>query len=106
MDLSRIGELAAGAGTALPTIPRDDPAKVHDAAQQFEALLVAQLLREARGSEGGWLGSGGGSSDCLTGLAEEHLAMLLAKQGGLGLARLIEHGLRLEESELRSQKSE
>ncbi len=99
MDVSGIGQLAAGAGTPLPTISRDDPAKAHDAAQQFEALLLAQFLREARGSEGGWLGGGDGSSDCVTGMAEEHLAMVLAKQGGLGLAQLIEHGLNLREQQ-------
>jgi len=93
MDPSAIGQLAAGAGTALPRIPHDDPAGVHDAAQQFEALLLAQFLREARGTEGGWLGGGDASSDCLTGLAEEHLALLLARQGGLGLSKLIEQGL-------------
>ena len=94
-----IAQLAPGAGTALPTIPRDDPAKTRDAAQQFEALLLAQFLREARGSEGGWLGSGDGSSDCMTDLAEQHLALVLARQGGLGLSKLIEQGLIRQDSE-------
>jgi Rod binding domain-containing protein len=71
----------------------DDPAKVHDAAQQFEALLLGQLLETAR-EGGGWMGSGGDSaSGCATGFAEQHLATMMAKQGGFGLATLIEKGL-------------
>lgn len=73
---------------------KDDPAKVRDAAQQFEALLLGQLLRTVRESGNGWLGSGGdGAGDCAIELAEQQLAGLLALQGGLGLASLIEKGL-------------
>ena len=73
-----------------------DAAKVRDAAQQFEALLLGQILRSARGS-GGLLGSGSdSSSDCATSFAEQHFANMLAQQGGLGLAALIAQGLRKE----------
>lgn len=73
---------------------QDDRAKVHDAAQQFEALLIGQILRTERESGNGWLGSGGDSaSDCATDYAEQQFATLLAHQGGLGLANLISAGL-------------
>ncbi len=73
----------------------DDPAKVHDAAEQFEALLIGQILRSVRENGGGWLGSGNdSSSDCATEYAEQQFASSLAKQGGLGLAELISQGLR------------
>jgi flagellar protein FlgJ len=77
----------------------DDPAKVHDAAQQFEALLIGQMLRTERESGNGWLGSGGDSAkdsagDCATDYAEQQFATLLARQGGLGLANLIAAGLK------------
>lgn len=72
----------------------DDPAKVRDAAQQFEALLIGQILRSVRESGGGWLGSGGDpSGDCATEFAEQHVATMLSQQGGLGLADLISQGL-------------
>ena len=48
--------LAPAAVTAAPA-PRP-PENVAAAAKQFEALMIAQLLKEARGGEGGWLGSG------------------------------------------------
>jgi len=39
-----------------PAIPKDsDPAKIQDAAQQFEALLIGQIL-ETASQDGGWLG--------------------------------------------------
>ncbi len=88
-------------GTLSPTFaagqarPADDPAKVRDAAQQFEALLIGQILRSVRESEGSWLGPGSDSAgDCVTELAEQHLAAVLAARGGLGLADLIAAGLK------------
>lgn len=83
-----------GAGARKP----DDPAKVRDAAEQFEALLIGQILRSARAGGSGWLGSGGdSSSECATDMAEQQLAMVLAQRGGLGLADVIAKGLRKAE---------
>jgi Rod binding domain-containing protein len=63
------------------------------AASDFEALLIAQMLKSAREeSNGGWLGSGS-ETDSAMAIAEEHLAKLLADVGGLGLARMVESGL-------------
>ena len=72
---------------------RDDPAKVRDAAEQFEALLLGQILRSVRQSGAGWLGESDPSADCATDFAEQHFAAMLARQGGLGLAALIARGL-------------
>ena len=66
--------------------PTDRPKTISDAAQQFEALLLGQILRMARQGNGS-------SDDCAMELAEQHLASSLAKNGGLGLARLIGQGL-------------
>ena len=79
---------------ALPDPGRSrDPARIRDAAQQFEALLLGQILRSAR-ENGGWLGSGSDSSaDCATSFAEQHLSAMLAQQGGFGLTEVITHGL-------------
>lgn len=91
MGIAPIKPLAAGGQVKKA----DDPEKVRDAAQQFEALLIGQILRSVRESGGGWLGSGGdSSSDCATEYAEQHFAATLAQQGGLGLADLISKGLR------------
>jgi len=84
----------AVAPPTTPTVPKGgDPAKIRDAAQQFEALLIGQILETA--SQGcGWLGSGEDSaSSCANGFAQQQLATLMAKQGGFGLSDLIAQGL-------------
>jgi len=94
--MSGVGISAAiplASGTPAPR-PTDDPARIREAAQQFEALLLGQILRSAREGSGGWLGSGGDSTgDSIAGLADEQLANLMAQQGGVGLRDLIAQGL-------------
>jgi Rod binding domain-containing protein len=70
--------------------PTDTPSSVRQAAAQFEALLIAQMLRHIRESgTGGWLGEGDDqAAGHMMGLAEEQLAQAMASQGGLGLAAL------------------
>jgi Rod binding domain-containing protein len=89
------GNLAASqALTTTPAVKTDSPAKIKDAAQQFESLLIAQILHTAHESGSGWLGSGSdSSSDSLGDFAEQQLAAVMAKNGGLGLAKMIAEGL-------------
>ncbi len=90
-DMSISSVLSAG---AAGTTKSQTPEKVHDAAQQFEALLMGQILRTERQSGSGWLGSGEDSSaECATDYAEQQFAAVLAQQGGLGLADLVAKGL-------------
>jgi Rod binding domain-containing protein len=90
-------------GLSIPGIPMEvpptradgrNPDKVHDAAQQFEALLMGQILRSARQGASSWLSGGeDSSSECATDYAEQEFAAVLAQQGGLGLTSLITKGL-------------
>jgi Rod binding domain-containing protein len=89
--MSGIIPLTAGPGTLAKT---NDPARIQKAAQQFEALLIGQILHAAHASDGGWLGSDDTSGSCATDFAEEQLAGDIAQQGGFGLANLITQGLR------------
>lgn len=63
---------------------------MQQAAQQFEAILITQLLRSGRSEGGeGWMGAGEDqSSASIVEMAEEQLAAVLAASGGLGLARM------------------
>jgi Rod binding domain-containing protein len=84
-----ISPLSANTVSAT-TAPKDDPARIEEAAVQFEALLLTTLLRSAKGEESGW--AGGGEDQSLSpavGMAEEHLAAAIAHQGGLGLSKVI-----------------
>jgi Rod binding domain-containing protein len=87
--------MAAAQGISLTSAnPSDSPAKIKDAAQQFESLLLAQILHSAHDSGSGWLGSGDdSSSQSLGDFAEQQLAQVMAKNGGLGLAKMIAEGL-------------
>src|SRR5271165_155108 len=73
-----------------------DTAKIGQAAQQFEALLIGQILHSAHSSDGGWLGSDDSSGTCATDFAEEQLANTIAQHGGLGLAQMITRSLEQE----------
>jgi peptidoglycan hydrolase FlgJ len=74
---------------------KDSPEKIKKAAEQFEALLIGQMLKSAReaGSSGG-LGTGEDNAG-QTGMemAEQQFAGLLASKGGLGLSRFITSNL-------------
>jgi flagellar protein FlgJ len=92
MGIELLSPIQSASFTAERPAAPEDPAKVRDAAEQFEALLLGQILRSAKGK--GWLGEeSSAASDCASDFAEQHLAMALAKRGGLGLADLISKGL-------------
>lgn len=90
MDAARLLPSTSPAAPAAETAPAPDP-RLADAARQFEALLLTQLLRAARQGGGqGWLGSGEDqAASSAMEFAEECFAQALAAQGGLGLAALI-----------------
>ena len=70
----------------MPADSTPAPRNVAEAATQFEALLMGELLKAARGDENGWLGAGEETGDATAaGLAEEQFAQALAASGGLGL---------------------
>jgi peptidoglycan hydrolase FlgJ len=74
---------------------QDDPAKVKEAATQFEALLITQMLKSMRAaSSEGWLGTGDDQAGMtMMELGEESMAQMMAQQGGLGLASMVVRGL-------------
>ena len=76
-----------------PSSGRDN-AKIADAARQFEALLIGQMLKSMRDSEGGWLGTGDDEASS-SGMeyAQEMFAQSLSANGGLGMANMIVRGL-------------
>ncbi len=72
----------------------DTPAKLDKAAKEFEALMIGQMLKSVRESSfgGGW-GTKDQSGDVALEMGEQQMAQMLARNGGLGLARLISKGL-------------
>lgn len=87
-------KLEAVTGIAAPTADLPRKGKAVDAAKQFEALLIGQMLKTMREGGSGWLGSGEDqASESAMGMAEEHFAAALSASGGLGLANTVERGL-------------
>jgi Rod binding domain-containing protein len=88
--------LAVSVGSSTPKY--DNPAKIHDAAQQFESLLIGQLLKTAHEAGGsGWLGTeDDDAGQTGIGFGEEQFARMLSSSGGIGLSSMIERGLKAE----------
>ena len=84
--------------------PAEDPQRVAHAAEQFEALLIGQMLKSMHESDsGGWTGTDNDDAGAqAVELAEEQLAQAMANHGGLGLARLVAGGL--QKSDAAAQK--
>ena len=73
----------------------ENPSKIRDAATQFEALLLTQMLRSARAGDAPAesMGGGDGSGSSLVELGEQQVAQALASSGGLGIAKIVIAGL-------------
>jgi Rod binding domain-containing protein len=85
----------AGLPQASPAEPK--PKNATEAARQFEALMIAQMLRTAHESTSSSLdGDEESSSNALYDLAGQQFAEVLAHNGGLGLAKMIVQGLQPE----------
>ena len=69
--------------------------KLHSAAQEFEALMIGEMLKTTReAGDGGWLGGGQSTGDdAAIGMAESEFSKALALGGGLGLSKTIEREL-------------
>jgi len=77
-----------------PETRHESKEEVAKAAGDFEALMISQLLRSARGGGEGWMGTGGDqSASSVLEMAEEQLAQAMARSGGMGLARMVIQGL-------------
>ena len=68
------------------------PKNVEEAAEQFEALLIGQMLRSAR--EAASSDGEDNASATMLDVADQQFSQLLAHNGGLGLAQMIAKGLK------------
>ena len=90
MNLYTIPAFALAASTTNGPAPSSS--KLHNAAQQFEALMIGEIMKSEReAGSGGWLGSGDDSGDdSAMDMAEGQLSNALAAGGGFGVAKMIE----------------
>ena len=73
----------------------DSPEKIKDAASQFEALLIGQILKAAHdeSDQGGLGGDSDPASASAMDFATDYFARAMASKGGLGLSNMIVAGL-------------
>jgi Rod binding domain-containing protein len=94
MDIASVSSVLTQRG-ALEAHPKDTPEKIREAASQFEALLIGEVLKAAQaGASEGWMGTGDDpASASAMDFAAEYFARALASNGGLGLTGVITKGL-------------
>jgi Rod binding domain-containing protein len=74
---------------------KDSPEKIKDAASQFEALMIGQILKAAHGDsdDQGLGGDTDPASASAMDFANEYFARAMAAKGGLGFSKMIAAGL-------------
>ena len=65
--------------------------KLADAAQQFEAMLMQEMLKPMRAGQNDWSGekSDDSAADTISTFGTEAVAKAISKGGGLGIARQV-----------------
>lgn len=93
--VNEIADLTGSMGTSAGGIPAGKEARKElRAAQDFEALLIGQLLHSIREEGSSWLGTGDDDAGATAfAFGEDQLAKALTKDGGLGLSKVIAAGL-------------
>jgi peptidoglycan hydrolase FlgJ len=75
-------------------------AKLADAAQQFEAMMLQEMLKPMRGGQDSWGGDdksdGDSASDTISSFGTEAFAKAIAKGGGFGIAKQVISQIKLE----------
>jgi len=100
--------VTTAAGTRLTQASEpNDPKKIHDAASQFESLMIEEMLKTVRASTGDDALSGEDEDDSSGGLAMDmaqgFFAQAIAAKGGLGLADTIAHGVETEAARMQQR---
>lgn len=77
--------------------------KLTDAAHQFEAMLLQELLKPLQTEDGGWSGGekSDSASDTITSFGTEAVAKAISKSGGLGIARQVIRQVSAEHEKLK-----
>ena len=79
------------------TVAAPKPTKIQDAARQFEGLMIAQMLRDARESskldDGDADGDASSQTSPIMDVADQQFAQMMAQGGGIGLGNLAVAGL-------------
>ena len=94
--ISSAGAMPLAGATPSATASAAEHRKLMDAAQQFEGMLLQEMLKPMKEhgfcqEEGmrGWKEEGSGFADTLSSFGTEAVATAIAKGGGLGIAKRV-----------------
>ena len=91
MTTPPLAAITPGTVPAASAPAANDRARLHQAAQSFEAIFVRQMLASARSANfGDTLWGEDPGHDTFGAMRDEHTADIMAKSGSLGLAQQIE----------------
>ena len=88
------------AGQTTTDLDRAKQAKLTDAAQQFEATMLQELLKPMQHGQDSWDGdekSDDSSADSISSFGTEAVAKAISKGGGFGIAKQIVSKVMLED---------
>jgi flagellar protein FlgJ len=88
------------AGQTTTDLDRAKQAKLTDAAQQFEATMLQELLKPMQHGQDSWDGdekSDDSSTDSISSFGTEAVAKAISKGGGFGIAKQIVSKVMLED---------
>ena len=107
--------MATRASTAMEATKQ---AKLVQAAQQFEAMLLQEMLKPMRSGQDSWGGDGGGSldssgssdssdgsMDTISSFGTEAVAAAISKGGGFGIAKQVIRQVTLEHQQDAEKRS-
>jgi peptidoglycan hydrolase FlgJ len=92
-----------------PGLDVQKQAKLVDAAQQFEAMMLQEMLKPMRGGKDSWGGDNKGdsdsASDTISSFGTEAFAKAISKGGGFGIARQVISQVKLEHQKNSEKKT-
>ena len=93
-----------------PGLDVQKQAKLADAAQQFEAMMLQEMLKPMREEQNSWAAddkseSGDSASDTIRSFGTEAFAKAISKGGGFGIAKQVISQVKLEHQKNSEKKT-
>jgi peptidoglycan hydrolase FlgJ len=92
-----------------PSLEVQKQAKLVDAAQQFEAMMLQEMLKPMRGGKDSWGGEestdSDSASDTISSFGTEAFAKAISKGGGFGIAKQVISQVKLEHQKNSEKKT-
>jgi Rod binding domain-containing protein len=92
LGLAGLAQVGSVEATGTSSMDARTKAKLADAAQQFEGMMMQELLKPMQAGQDGWGGedqNDDAASDTVSNMGTEAVADAIAKGGGMGIAKQV-----------------